>query len=208
MSSSSVSAAAAASPIKPNLRWRIIDILVAAVLGVAVGFIFVLWNSIGGAGYSAVNAITPGLGGLVTGVWFLGGPLGAAIIRKPGAAILVEVIAASVSAAVGNQWGISVLWSGIVQGLGSEIVVAIFAYRVFNNMVIVASGMGAGVAAVVFEFITGNAAKGVAYNLIYLISCSISGIVLAGVLTIILTRALAATGALDRFAAGREQQLV
>ena len=42
--------------------------------------------------------------------------------------------------------------------------------------------------------------------MIYLITCSLSGIVLAGLLAFVLVRALAATGALDRFAAGREQQ--
>lgn len=92
-----------ASAARANFSWRNIDIIIAAVIGVAVGLIFVIWNIIGGAGYEAVNALTPGLGGLVAGMWFLGGPLGTYIIRKPGAAIFVEVIAATVSALIGNQ---------------------------------------------------------------------------------------------------------
>ena len=62
--------------VRPNLSWRIIDIVTAAVLGVAVGFIFVVWNIIGGAAFNAIDAFTPGLGGLVAGVWFLGEPSG------------------------------------------------------------------------------------------------------------------------------------
>ncbi|MDO5721524.1 MAG: ECF transporter S component [Actinomycetaceae bacterium] len=62
--------------------------VVAAVLSVAVGLIFYGWNTIGYAGYEAVNALTPGLGGLFNGVWFLGGTLRAIIIRKPGTAYL------------------------------------------------------------------------------------------------------------------------
>ena len=104
-----------ASAARANFSWRNIDIIIAAVIGVAVGLIFVIWNIIGGAGYEAVNALTPGLGGLVAGMWFLGGPLGAYIIRKPGAAIFVEVIAATVSALIGNQWGISTLYSGLAR---------------------------------------------------------------------------------------------
>ena len=73
-----------------SLRWRVIDIVTAAVLGVACGLIFVAWNQVGYAGYEAFKAILPGLNGLVTGVWLLGGTLGGYVIRKPGAALFVE----------------------------------------------------------------------------------------------------------------------
>jgi energy-coupling factor transport system permease protein len=98
--------------------WRVVDIVVAAVLGVATGIIFVGWNFVGGAGYEVFNAATPGLGGLAVGIWLLGGVLGGLIIRKPGAALAVELLAALVSAAVGNQWGITTLYSGLAQGIG------------------------------------------------------------------------------------------
>lgn len=194
-----------ASAARANFSWRNIDIIIAAVIGVAVGLIFVIWNIIGGAGYEAVNALTPGLGGLVAGMWFLGGPLGAYIIRKPGAAIFVEVIAATVSALIGNQWGISTLYSGLAQGLGAELVFLILAYKRYNMTTVVISGLMAGVGAWTFELFTGNLAKTFEYNVIYLISTALSGAVLAGVLAYFLAKALAATGALDRFAIGRER---
>lgn len=164
-----------------------------------------VWNVIGGAGYDAVNALTPGLGGLVAGVWFLGGPLGAYIIRKPGAAVFVEVLAASVSALIGNQWGISTLYSGLAQGFGAELIFLLLAYRRFNAATVIISGLLAGVGAWTFELFTGNLAKTAQFNVIYLISNALSGAILAGVLAVFLTKALAATGALDRFAAGRER---
>lgn len=194
-----------ASAARANFSWRNIDIIIAAVIGVAVGLIFVIWNIIGGAGYEAVNALTPGLGGLVAGMWFLGGPLGAYIIRKPGAAIFVEVIAATVSALIGNQWGISTLYSGLAQGLGAELVFLILAYKRYNMTTVVISGLMAGIGAWTFELFTGNLAKTFEYNVIYLISTALSGAVLAGVLAYFLAKALAATGALDRFAIGRER---
>ena len=197
--------AQSASAARANFSWRNIDIIIAAVIGVAVGLIFVIWNIIGGAGYEAVNALTPGLGGLVAGMWFLGGPLGAYIIRKPGAAIFVEVIAATVSALIGNQWGISTLYSGLAQGLGAELVFLILAYKSYNLATVVISGLMAGVGAWTFELFTGNLAKTFEFNVIYLISTALSGAVLAGVLAYFLAKALAATGALDRFVIGRER---
>ncbi|HJE84396.1 MAG TPA: ECF transporter S component [Corynebacterium amycolatum] len=194
-----------ASAARANSSWRNIDIIIAAVIGVAVGLIFVIWNIIGGAGYEAVNALTPGLGGLVAGMWFLGGPLGAYIIRKPGAAIFVEVIAATVSALIGNQWGITTLYSGLAQGLGAELVFLILAYKSYNLATVVISGLMAGVGAWTYELFTGNLAKTFEFNVIYLISTALSGAVLAGLLAYFLAKALAATGALDCFAIGRER---
>ena len=44
------------------------------------------------------------------------------------------------------------------------------------------------------------------YNAIYLVCTALSGAVLAGIVGYYLVRGLAATGALDRFAAGRERR--
>ena len=51
---------------------------------------------------------------------------------------------------------------------------------------------------------TGNYEKALSVNLVYLGTGVVSGALLGGVLAWALTRALAATGALDRFAAGRQ----
>ncbi len=112
--------------------WRVVDIVVAAVLGVACGLIFFGWNTVGYAWFQAMDALTPGMGGLAAGIWFLGGPLGMLVIRKPGAALLVELIGAITSALLGNVWGVSTLYSGIAQGLGAELVFLAFAYRNFR----------------------------------------------------------------------------
>jgi energy-coupling factor transport system substrate-specific component len=185
--------------------WRVVDIVVAAVLGVATGIIFVGWNFVGGAGYEAFNAATPGLGGLAVGIWLLGGVLGGLIIRKPGAAVAVELIAATVSAAIGNQWGITTLYSGLAQGIGAEIVFLLFAYRRWGLVVAALAGAGAAVAEWLVElFLFGNLAKTAAFNAIYLLTMVISGAVLAGGIGWALAKALAASGALSRFAAGRE----
>lgn len=185
--------------------WRVVDIVVAAVLAAAVGLIFWGWNSIGYAWFKAMDALTPGLGGLAAGVWFLGGPLGALIIRKPGAAVFVELLAAGVSALLGNVWGLSTLLSGLAQGLGAELVFLALAYRRFSLPVAMASGAAAGLGAWAGElWYSGNIAMSSQFLIIYLVCLVISGAVLAGGLAWWLTRTLARTGVLSRFAAGRD----
>ncbi|TRX62827.1 ECF transporter S component [Corynebacterium hiratae] len=189
-----------------SLNWRVVDIVVASVLGVACGIVFLAWNTVGYAWFQAMDALTPGLGGIATGIWLLGGVVGGLIIRKPGAALYVELLAAIVSAVLGSQWGISTLYSGIAQGIGVEIVLAIFLYRRFSLGIAMLGGMAAGWGAFVLElFTSGNLGKTLQFNIIYLVTLSISGAILAGAVGYFVVQALAKTGALDRFAVGREQ---
>ena len=192
------------TPAPSPLGWRVVDIVVAAVLGVACGLLFWAWNGPGYAWYGAMNALTPGLGGLAQGLWLIAGPLGGLIIRKPGAAVFVTLVAASVSALLGSAWGMTTLLYGLAEGLGAEVAFLVFAYRRYSLPVGILSGVLAGAFLWAFELITGNMAKSFSFNLIYLISNMVSGAILAGVLAWLLLKALAKTGVLARFAAGRE----
>ena len=101
--------------------------------------------------------------------------------------------------------GIETLYSGFAQGLGAELVFALFLYRRFNLRVAMLAGVASGIGATILEyFLYRNIEKSLAFNLIYLGTWMISGAILAGLLGWLLVRALARTGALDRFAAGRE----
>ena len=124
-----------------------------------------------------LKAIAPGLGGLVTGIWLLGGTLGGYVIRKPGAALSSSCWRRPSSMGLGSQWAIATLYSGLAQGLGAEIVFALVAYRRFTVWVAAAAGALSFACEWVLELFTeGNLGKGVAYNVVYLVSGALSGV--------------------------------
>src|SRR6187402_1203149 len=126
-------------------RWRVVDIVVAAVLGVASGVVFWAWG-IAWTPLANGLAFTPGLEGILNGLWLFAGVLGGLVVRKPGAAVFVELVAAVTEAVIGSQWGVTTLLSGVIQGLGAEIVFAILLYRVWSWWVAALAGAGAGLA--------------------------------------------------------------
>jgi energy-coupling factor transport system substrate-specific component len=190
------------SPLRRRLEWRVVDIVVASVVAVAVGVVFFAWS----AGYSGVSLLTgafPPLMGLYTGGWLIAGVLGGLIIRKPGAAIYCEVLAAAVSALLGTQFGLLVLLSGVLQGLGAELVFLLFRYRRWNLGVALLAGLGSGIALSVSENVLYNTLWALDYQLLYVLFASISGVLIAGLLSWLAVRGLAKTGVLSSFASGR-----
>jgi energy-coupling factor transport system substrate-specific component len=198
-------AGTATSGFRRSFRWRIVDIVVASVLGVACGLVFLLWN-IGYLGPSQfLSPLLPGLQGLLDGPWLFAGVLGALIIRKPGAALYTETLAAVVSALVGNTWGgFLTIEAGLVQGLGAELIFLLFLYRRFSLPVAVLAGVGAALAGGINNLLLWYPGSSGLFITVYLASTMLSGAVIAGALSWLLARGLAATGALDRFAIGRE----
>ncbi len=194
------------SSVRPPRRWRVVDIVVASVLGVAAGVVFWAWG-LAWTPLSTLLAFSPGLEGLLSGGWLFAGVLGALVIRKPGAALYTEVVAAVVSMLVGTQWGFSTLIWGILEGLGAEIVLALFLYRHWRLGVALLAGAGAGLVTGLldtnFSSVAGYAPE---FKAIYIVSSVVSGVVVAGLLSWLAVRGLARTGALSRFASGRSVQ--
>ncbi|CAN7429097.1 ECF transporter S component [Microbacterium sp. LjRoot45] len=190
-----------------RFRWRIVDIVTASVIGVASGLIFLAWN-IGYLGPKALlEPLLPGLQGLLDGPWLFAGVLGALIIRKPGAALYTETLAAVVSALIGNQWGgFLTIEAGLVQGLGAELIFLLFLYRVWSLPVALLAGAGAGLAGAINNLILWYAGADATFTLVYVVSAVVSGAVIAGGLSWFLARGIAATGALDGFASGRDRR--
>ncbi len=186
-------------------RYRTIDLVTVATLGVAFGVIFWGWGKLYGVAGTIGMLAYPPSGAIFGGGWLIAGIVGGLIIRKPGAALGTEVIAASVSALLpGNEWGMTTLVSGLLQGLGAEIILAVFLYRKFTPQVAMLAGALAGAFESVFEWQVWYADWGFTHKIVHLGIFVVSGAVIAGLGGWLLVRALAKTGALDAFGAGHE----
>ncbi|MFT4137135.1 ECF transporter S component [Microbacterium sp.] len=202
--SASTSIPARTRSARSRFRWRVVDIVVASVIAVACAVVFLVWN----VGYEVPSAVLtpllPGLQGLLAGPWLLAGVLGGLVIRKPGAALYTELVAAIISALVGNQWGPLTIVSGLAQGLGAELILLVFVYGVWRLPVAVLAGAGAGLACGINDRILWYPGVDTLFTTVYVVSTTVSGAIVAGVGGWCLMRGLASTGALSRFAAGRD----
>jgi energy-coupling factor transport system substrate-specific component len=194
---------------KPVRRWRVVDIVIAAVVGVAAGVIFWAWGIAWTPLSAALVVIGPGAAGLLAGGWLFAGVIGGLIVRKPGAALFTEIVAAVVEMLLGNEWGFTNFIWGAVEGAAAELAFAILLYRVWNMWGAVFSGALAGLSTGFMDTtFTSLAALAPGQKLLYFGTAVLSGAVVAGVLGWLAVRGLAATGALSRFAVGRRSRAV
>ncbi len=185
----------------PETRWRTRDILVTAVIAVAFGVVFWAWNNVWTALTPLFTAAKP-LEYVISGVWLLPGVIAPLIVRKPGAALFAELVAAIVSAFLGNIWGMDVILSGFVQGVGAELVFAFLLYRSFGLPVAILAGAAAGVGEALHDLPIYYASNDVAFQASVAILEIASGAVIAGVGGWLLVRALRAAGVLEAFPGG------
>lgn len=190
-----------------NWTWRTVDIVVAAAIAIAFGVVFWAWNQVWAAATPAFVAI-PAAQNILYGIWLVPAVLAGLIIRKPGAALFTELVAASVSAILGSQWGLDTVVSGALQGLGAEIVFLIVGYRRWTVAVALIAAVGTAIAAWVHDTPLYYADLGLGPQLVILAFMVVSAIVIAGIGSWLLMRSLVQTGVLAQFPAGRAQQRV
>jgi energy-coupling factor transport system permease protein len=187
--------------------WRVVDIVVAAVIAVAFGVVFVAWNALWSF-TTPLFAAAPPLQAIIYGVWLLPGVLVGLIVRRPGAALMGGIVSAAVSALIGSQWGADAIISGALQGGGAELGFALGLYRRWNLPFAMLAGALAGVAAGIHDVIVYYANFDQTYQVAFGVATTVSGIVLAGIGAWWLLRALIGTGVLRDFAVGRDQRQV
>ena len=177
-------------------QWTTRELVVAAVLSVAVGVVFwgwgLLWSSV-------FQAIPFPFSYWLVGVWMIGGLLVPYVIRRPGAALLGELVAAFISMALGNQWGILTMASGLVQGVGSEAVFAAGKWRRFDRGYLYGAAALAGFFSILLDTFVYSYYKSYTWQSIgaAAVFIVISSVVLGGVLSQLLGEALARTGVLS-----------
>lgn len=192
--------------IRPLLAFRTVDLVTAAMLGVAFGVVFWAWNLVYAATSGPIGALVAPLTSILGGPWLLAGVVGGLLVRRPGAALMAEVVAASVSALIGNEWGWTTVVSGVVQGLGVEVALALFAWRRFGPGVAMLAGALAATAEVVlYEWWTFLADFDWVFKLLYLLFFVVSGALVAGLGGLATVRALAKLGAVNAMPPGKEE---
>ena len=187
--------------------WRTVDIVVAAVIAVAFGVVFWAWNALWATTSPAFTAL-PASQGVLYGVWLIPAVLGGLVIRKPGAALFCELLAAIVSALIGSQWGLDTLVSGAMQGGAAEVVFAAGRYRSWGLGTAIVAGIASAIAAWLHDMVVYYPDLGIGDWAIFAPFMLVSAAVIAGVGSYHLTRSLAETGVLASFASGRTQSRI
>ena len=185
-------------------RWRTVDIVLGAALGVAFGAVFQAWNLLWTAVSPAFVGVPP-LQGFMYGVWLLPAVLVPLVIRRPGAALLGEGVAAVASALFGAPWGLLTVVYGLMQGGAAELVFAMGLYRRWGLPISLLAGAAAGAAAVLLDLVVYYPSWAAGYQVLYAALVIPSAAIVAGLGGWLLVRALVSTGVLSAFPAAREQ---
>jgi len=183
-------------------RWRTVDIVVTAVLGAAFGVVFWAWGLLWSSTGAAFGAFPPAQA-VMYGVWLVPAVLAPLIVRKPGAGLFAELIAAIVSALLGSAWGTLTIVYGLLQGLAGEAGFAAFGYRRFGWPQALLAAALTGATAAVLDLYNYYPDWTAGWKVTYLALVVASTTVVAGIGAMVLSRALGASGALSSFAAGR-----
>jgi energy-coupling factor transport system substrate-specific component len=184
-----------------GMAWRTRDIVVTAIIGVVFGVVFQVWNVVAQSASGLFTAF-PAAGNLLYGVWLMPAVLAPLIVRKPGAALFAEVVAAGLSLFLGSPYGADALLSGVVQGAGAELVFLVFRYRVWSIPVLALAAAASATAAWAHDWIVWYAAIGLDVQIWYWVFAVLSAVVIAAGGSVLLVRALRQADVLKGFPAG------
>ncbi|ESU33902.1 HMP/thiamine permease ykoE [Bacillus sp. 17376] len=183
-------------------NWKLREVVVLSVLAVVFGVIYLLFLQFGNVLVGMFGLIGYDL---IFGIWFIVSIIAAYIIRKPGAAVLSETIAATIEVMLGNAVGPRLILAGIIQGLGAEAAFAATKWKNYSTWVLVAAGMGSSITSFAWGyFLGGLAALTPGYVTAMFFVRLASGAILAGLLGKYISDSLAKTGALNSFPLGKE----
>lgn len=179
--------------------WRTRDILVAAVIGVVFGVVFWAWNLVWNV-VAPATAIAPLHAFLLYGVWLVPAVLAPLIVRKPGAAVFAEMVAAGVSALMGSPWGPDVLLSGFVQGAAAELIFAMTLYRNWSLPVLGLAAVASAAAAWIHDWVLYYPDADVPLQVLRAVAMAISALVIVAGGAFSIEQSLRKAGVLEGFA--------
>lgn len=191
-----------------NKKWQLKDVVLMSVLGIVFAVIYL---AVFYFGLSLQTVLTPfGLAPfgfeVIYGVWFMAATIAAFIIRKPGAAVITEVLAGLIELLMGNAGGAVVLLTAFIQGAGVELGFALFRYRRFDLLSMSISGIIGALFIFIFElYYLQYYLLAPALLLGQLVIRFISAFVFAGLISKITCDGLAKTGVLKNYPISSKQ---
>lgn len=183
--------------------WKLKDVLLIAISAVLFGVIYLGCTYAGGILY---GVLTPaGMGSLgyepFYGIYFMAGAFGVYIMRKPGTGIIAELLAAVLECLFGNYFGPIIILSGLIQGLGFELIIALKKYKKFDKVTMVEGAVICSVVTMGYNLIiSGYNQIAVSVLLLMLAVRIVSSIIFDGFVTPILADGLAKAGVLKGYA--------
>jgi len=191
---------------RPRRGWTTRDAVLVAVLAVVFGFLYIqfvpIWIAAAGLGAQIGQEA-------VFGFWLIAGVLASYITRRPGAALVGEFLAALAEVLFGVAAGTPLLVTGIMEGLGAEIVFGVRRWRDYSLTTVVLAGTVGMLVALPWNwFRLGYFELNPGFLVVLLIVRLLSGAIISGLLSKVIGDALARTGVLSNFAIGRARQEV
>jgi energy-coupling factor transport system substrate-specific component len=182
--------------------WTLRETLIVAVLGAVFGVLYLGWVQVWLVLQAVFGPVTMDV---VMGFWFIVSMVAAAIIRKPGVALVSEVMAAAVQVLMGSPAGLLLLLTGLVQGAGAEAVFAATRWRRYSLAVLMAAGMGAAVFSFAYTWVRFDYGGLAPELLLAMFALRVtSGALLGGLLAHGIVKALYRTGVLSGLAIDRD----
>lgn len=183
--------------------WTTRDILLVAVVGAAFGPLFAQWTNV----YKAAGSFLGPWNDLIGGFWWLPAILIPYIVRKPGAALVGETLAAIISVIGGSPYGIiGTAVAGLVEGMGAEVIFMLFGWKRFDWLTLTLAGVASAITGFIYLWPIYYANYDLGLVLTTAAAYVIGVVVIAVIGGKLLGNALLATGVLDRFQIGRDRR--
>ena len=185
------------------LAWKTRDVVVAAALAVPLGLI---WSLVWGQVWTFARALSPELGFFVAGFYVAAGVIVGYVVRRPGAALLGEMIGALIEVPL-TPFGAAALVIGVLQGIGTEAVFAATRYRNWSTPVLLAAGaVGAACGFFGYEYwVFGYGSFGIGVLALRFGARVLGGAILGGLCSKLIADALVPTGVLNNFPIARSR---
>ncbi|MDR2366615.1 MAG: ECF transporter S component [Deltaproteobacteria bacterium] len=186
--------------------WKLREAILVGIVSVVFGVIYLAAVYLGIFLSTLVSplGLAPLANEPIYGIWFMASTFIAYFVRKPGAAVVTEVLAALLEVLMGNMYGPLVLVSGTVQGLGAEVVFMATSYKNHGLGVMAVAGMGSGLASFVIDFfISGFGLLSIGFLAVMLPIRLLSSAFFCGLVSLRLATGLERTGLTKAYRVGR-----